>query len=70
MTRTTFEVAIYNAEVRRLMAEGGRHRQLSDDWADMHYIEIEAQDKEDAKEKIDLRYPPEKGFVIDRIDEI
>jgi hypothetical protein len=70
MSKTTYEVAIYNAEVRRLMAEGGRHRQLSDDWADIHYIEIQAQDKEDAKAKIELRYPSEKGFVVERVEEM
>jgi hypothetical protein len=62
-----FEVAVYNAEVRRLVRAGDRHRQLSDDWADTHYIEIMARDEAHARSKIESRYPADKGFVIEQV---
>lgn len=65
--RKSFEVAVYNQEVRRLVAEGARHRNLTDDWADTHYIEIEATDSTAAPKKIESRYPEHQGFVIEQV---
>ena len=65
----SFEVALYNQEVRRLVAEGSRHRNLTDDWADTHYIEIEAADSTAARRKIESRYPESQGFVIEQVVE-
>jgi hypothetical protein len=62
-----FEVALYNSEVRQLVREGERHKNLKDDWADTHYVEIEAVDEKDARAKIESRYPKERGFVINNI---
>lgn len=66
MTRP-YEVAMYNAEVRRLVYEGEHHKQYPDSWADTHYIEIEAEDEEKAAGKIKNKYPPDRGFVIERV---
>jgi hypothetical protein len=66
MTRS-FEVALHNAEVRRLVYEGEHHRQYPDSWADTHYIEIEAEDERAAENKIKNKYPPDRGFVIEKI---
>ena len=63
----SFEVAIYNREVRRLLAEGNRHRDLSDAWADIHYIDIKAKSEEEARAQITRRYPPEQGYVIEDV---
>ena len=62
-----FEVAVYNKDVRRLMKEGKRHRDLKDDWADMHYIDISAADVTSARAKITQKYPESQGFVIDNV---
>ena len=62
-----FEVALYNSEVRKLAREGERHKNLKDDWADTHYVEIEAVDETDARARIEARYPKERGFVINNI---
>lgn len=67
MTRP-FEIALYNAEVRRLVYEGEHHRQYPDSWADTHYIEIEAEDVKGAESKVKIKYPPERGFVIERVE--
>lgn len=66
MTRP-FEIALYNAEVRRLVNEGEHHRQYPDSWADTHYIEVEAEDEKGAETRIRNKYPAERGFVIERI---
>lgn len=63
----SFEVAVYNREVRRLLAEGNRHRHLSDAWADIHYIDIKAKSEQEARAQIARRYPPEQGYVIEDV---
>ena len=63
-----FEIGLYNEEVRQRLKEGLRHRDLADSWGDIHYFEIEAEDAEEAKQKISRRYPPNRGYVIESID--
>jgi hypothetical protein len=62
-----YEVAIYNADVRECVEAGDRHRDLSDDWADMHYIIVEADDEKTVRAQMEKKYPSERGFVIDSI---
>ena len=62
-----YEIAVYNEEVRKLVREGKRHRRLRDDWADVHYIEIEADNEASARTKASTRYPSEQGYVIDYV---
>lgn len=64
-----FEIAIFNREVRDLIAEGEHHKQLKDSWADLNYIEIRADNATEAKRKIFKRYPEEKGFEISQVIE-
>ncbi len=63
----TYEIAIYNQEVRKLVADGGRHRDLSDAWADTHYIEVKANSPQEARAKVASRYPAENGYVIEEV---
>ena len=63
-----FEVGIYNEQVRQLAREGRRHRDLSSDWADVHYYDIEADDIEAARNKMLRKYPAERGYVIESVD--
>ena len=60
-------MAVYNREVRRLVKEGEKHRHFTDDWADIHYIEVTADDENAARVKIEARYPEDKGFVIEQV---
>ena len=62
-----FEVAVYNAEVRHKVADGERHKRFTDEWADMYYIEIEADNEEHARAKIEVMHPSVQGFVLDNI---
>jgi hypothetical protein len=63
-----YSVGIYNAQVRAKLAEGERHRQLNDDWADIHYFDITADSPEQARLRIHQRYPMEQGYLIASID--
>lgn len=62
-----FEVAIYNMEVRQKVTEGEHHKRFNDDWADMHYVEVEAENEELARAKIEFRHPSVQGFVMNDI---
>ena len=62
-----FEITIYNKEVREKVEAGGHHRDLTDDWADFQYIEIDADSAEQARARAEDRYPNSKGYVIDDI---
>lgn len=59
-----FEVIIYNRIVRSMVDSHQSHKHLKDDWADNHYQEVRARDKEHARRKIEAKFPAEKGFVI------
>lgn len=63
----SFEIAIYNQEVRKLVAEGRRHRNLSDAWAETHYIEVKARSQQEARAQVARRYPAENGYVIEEV---
>jgi len=58
-----YEVAIYNELVKRAVQTGERAA-YSDEWADVHYIEVSARDESDARRKILTKYPKERGFII------
>ncbi len=62
-----FEVAIYNQQVRDLVKVGERHKHLADDWGDTHYIEIVADNQDQARSKASVRYPQAAGYVIEQI---
>lgn len=62
-----FEVAVYNKDVRQLVKEGERHRHLTDDWADIHYVDVMAEDEREARLKAEAKYPEDKGFVIENV---
>lgn len=62
-----FEVTVYNKEVRDKVREGEHHSRFKDDWADFHYIEINADSEAQARTRAEARYPKSQGFVIDSI---
>lgn len=64
-----YEVALYNAEVRRLVYEGTHHRHLADEWSSTHFVEVRAVSVLEARRKIEQRYPRDRGFVIEAVKE-
>ncbi len=65
-----FEIGVFNSEVRQMVAEGDHHRRYTDDWADMRYIEIRAENEDVARATFETRHPKSQGFVLDSITEI
>ena len=68
--RKKYEIALFNSAVRELLAEGLHHKQLRDDWADIHYIEVYADNETMARAQITGRYPERAGYVIDSVREL
>lgn len=64
----TFEIGVFNQGVRDALKQGKRHRDLTDDWADVHYLDVEADDATAARTKIARRYPAERGYVIASVE--
>ena len=65
-----FEVQLYNTEVRRMVKIGEHHKRYDDEWADPHFIEIEAKDEHEARMRSERRYPRIEGFTIVTVEEI
>ncbi|MBL4613694.1 MAG: hypothetical protein JKY27_02305 [Magnetovibrio sp.] len=63
----TYEVVVYNEQVRAKVRVGDHHRTFSDDWGDSHYLEIKANDEDAAMHKVRVKYPVKDGFVIEGI---
>ena len=66
----TYEIVIYNEQVRTLVSRGDHHRQFSDDWGDSHYIEFKADSEDRAVAKCREKYPEDQGFVIEGVSEV
>lgn len=64
---STFEVAVYNKAVRAKLEAGEHHRELNDDWADIHYVEFKAADTAEARRKAEIKFPVDQGFVIEAV---
>lgn len=62
-----FEVVIYNRIVRELVERDESHKDLKDEWADNHYQVVKAANVEEARLKMETRYPAKQGFVIAQV---
>ncbi len=62
-----FEAPIHNQDVADCIKRGERHKDYRDDWAEVHYIEFEAENIHDARTKAERKYPRDRGFVIGRL---
>jgi hypothetical protein len=66
----TFSIGIYNQEVRRAHMMGEKHRQLDDKWGDINYLELQASSDDEVRRTMMRKFPPERGFVIESVQEI
>lgn len=64
-----YEVSIYNRDVRRLVKENQSHRFFDDHWADTQLHDVLARDEGEARALIELRFPPDDGFVVENVTE-
>jgi hypothetical protein len=67
--RKAFEVTLYNKDVRAAVKENQSHLIYGDHWADAQIQDVMASDEVEALNLIDLRYPREEGFVIQKLAE-
>lgn len=68
--RKPFEVAVYNEVVRKMVAAGDHHPNLSDSWADTHYETVQAESEEQARQILAKKYKDSDGYVIDDVREL
>lgn len=66
----TFSIGIYNQEVRRAHMMGEKHRQLDDKWGDINYLELQASNEDEVRRTMMRKFPPERGFVIESVQEV
>ncbi len=62
-----FEVAVYNRNVRELVDKKRQHAAYDDRWAAPQTRNVVARNEDEARELIAQRFPPEDGFVIQRV---
>ncbi len=64
----TFTVSLYNKKVRDTLERGDDEALVLDaGWANLHYIEVIAHSKGQARKRINAKYPPRQGFIIQEI---
>lgn len=66
----TFSIGIYNSEVRRAHMMGEKHRQLDDKWGEINYLELNATSEDEVRRTIMRKFPPERGFVIESVQQV
>ena len=66
----SYEVAIYNSEVKEALANGKKHERVAMEWADVRFLEVTAMSEGMARSKIEGQYPSSEGFVIEEIMEV
>lgn len=62
-----FLVNIYNKDVRAAVKENRSHTKYRDEWADVQVHEVSAADEKEARARMQKRYRPENGFVIESV---
>ena len=62
-----YEVVLYNRDVRALVKDNQSHEVLGDHWADTQIHDVMAESEDQALRLISHRYPPEQGFVVQRV---
>ena len=62
-----FEVQLYNEEVRALAQRRHRHSAFDRHWARPQVRDVVARNEAEAWLLISQRFPPEDGFVVERI---
>lgn len=63
----TYEAAIYNQQVREAKKRGQKHPKISEEWASVRFIEVQAMNENMARSKLNREYPSSDGFVIEEI---
>ncbi|TVR96117.1 MAG: hypothetical protein EA406_12740 [Rhodospirillales bacterium] len=62
-----FEVAIYNSDVQDLASRHRQHPGFDERWSRPQMRNVVARTESEARDLIAQRFPPEKGFVIQKV---
>jgi hypothetical protein len=62
-----YEVRLYNKQVRAMARRKERHSFFDCQWAKAQVRDVVARDESEAWALITERFPPEDGFVVERI---
>ncbi|PHZ83982.1 hypothetical protein [Paremcibacter congregatus] len=62
--KKTFEISVFNEKVRADLEAGRRHKTLESSWADVHLIEIQADDETTAIAACMRKHPARMGFIL------
>ena len=63
----SFQVTLYNREVRAAVKENQSHALLGDHWADAQIQDVRAHDESEARLLVAKRFPPDMGFVVEEL---
>jgi len=66
--KTSYEVSLYNRDVRALVKDNESHTYYGDHWADTQVQDVLARDETEALQLITERYPPEQGFIVQHVE--
>ncbi len=64
MLRKEFAFDVFNKDVREYLQRNCEHPEYNDFWGVRRSFTVEARNREEAQEKIDQKYPQDKGFVV------
>ncbi len=62
-----FEVKLYNRQVREQLRKNRGHEACDDSWADLTSRVVRARSAAEARQRAQVEYPPEQGFVISSV---
>lgn len=68
--KKTFEIPVYNKEVRAKLKAGRTHERFESSWADVHLIEIRAHTETEAISSCRRKHPERLGFVMGEVMEV
>jgi len=68
--KKSFEIPVYNTEVRNAVRNKQIHPELEAKWADTHLIIIRAHTADEALTACRRRHPEKMGFILGDISEV
>jgi hypothetical protein len=67
--KKSYEIPVYNEEVRNAVRNKQRHPSFEANWADTHFITVRAHTPEEALANCQRQHPERLGFVLGEVAE-
>jgi hypothetical protein len=68
--KKSFEIPVYNTEVREAIKNGKPHPSFENSWADTHLITVLAHTENEAIINCRRKHPEKMGFVFGKVVEV